>query len=188
MELLIAIAILGILITLAVPSLSQLIRNSQVTSQANEVIALINLARNEAIRRGLDGIAGSDGNADLAFLRLDSGNSNWEGNVSIAELSSDITLAGCPAAPDQIPDGIELVRCSEESGISLTVASDTSGQNFLSFVSRGYTSDFSGEVICLKHTQCSGNRQHRRIRVFPSGQVMLNDPQNDALSCNSICQ
>jgi len=51
LELLIAIALLGILLTVAVPSFLNAIQNSRVTTQANDLVTAFQLARSEALKR-----------------------------------------------------------------------------------------------------------------------------------------
>lgn len=50
-ELLIAVAVLGLLLTMGVPSMDGFIKNSQVKGQAYEFINTLNYARSEAIKR-----------------------------------------------------------------------------------------------------------------------------------------
>ena len=51
-ELLIALAIATILVTAAVPGFSTIIQNNRVTTQANEFLTALSLARSEALKRG----------------------------------------------------------------------------------------------------------------------------------------
>ena len=51
-ELLVTIALLGILLTLAAPNLSQFVSNNRLTSQANSLVSDILLARSESATRG----------------------------------------------------------------------------------------------------------------------------------------
>lgn len=51
-ELMITLTIMVLVLTLAVPSFQRLFENNRTTTQANELIASINLARSEAIRIG----------------------------------------------------------------------------------------------------------------------------------------
>lgn len=51
LELMVTIAIAGILIVVAVPSFSQTIRNSRLTTNINRLVASLNFARSEAIKR-----------------------------------------------------------------------------------------------------------------------------------------
>ena len=50
-ELMVTIALLSILLTLGVPSFHSLIRNMSLTTQANQFVASVQLARSEAVRR-----------------------------------------------------------------------------------------------------------------------------------------
>jgi len=53
MELLIGIAVLAILTTLALPAFTQFIANNRLASEANEMVASFQFARSEAIKRGV---------------------------------------------------------------------------------------------------------------------------------------
>lgn len=50
-ELMVTVVVIGILALVAVPAMTSMINNSQVTSQASELTAALQLARSEAIRR-----------------------------------------------------------------------------------------------------------------------------------------
>ena len=52
LELMVAIAVLAILATVGVPSFQDLIQNNRVTTQTNELVTALNLARTEAVKRG----------------------------------------------------------------------------------------------------------------------------------------
>lgn len=162
-ELLVAIAVLAILAALASPSLRKIIQDNQVSSQANEIISLINLTRNEAIRRGIDA-----NDTDQAILRLDASGSSWTANVSV---TGGETAEGCPSG---------VIRCSSNSDVALTASASE-----LSFESRGYLqkADWAPEFICLKHAVgCQGDRQHLAITILASGQI-----ETTRLACTAPC-
>ena len=52
-ELVMTMAIAGILVTIAIPSFNSIITSSRITSYANELVGALNLARSEAVRRGI---------------------------------------------------------------------------------------------------------------------------------------
>lgn len=52
LELMFALAVLGILLGIGVPSFITLTQNNRVTTQTNDLVTALNLARSEAIRRG----------------------------------------------------------------------------------------------------------------------------------------
>lgn len=51
-ELLVAMALLAILLGMAAPSLSQMLRDNQAAAELNAFIGMLNYARGEAVRRG----------------------------------------------------------------------------------------------------------------------------------------
>ncbi|MDT8410077.1 MAG: prepilin-type N-terminal cleavage/methylation domain-containing protein [Wenzhouxiangellaceae bacterium] len=163
-ELMVTLAVLAILVTAATPSLQKMIRDNRVTTQSNELIALINLTRNQAIREGID-----ENDVGMeALLRLTPITAGWNGNVSV---TGEEPAEGCPS---------DVIRCSENRNVNLTTTSTE-----LSFESRGYLQKtvWSPETICLKHAgTCQGNRQHVQIRILPSGQI-----DNRRLACKTVC-
>lgn len=166
-ELLVAIAVLAILLTIAVPSLQKIIRDNRVTSQTNELIALINLTRNQAIRESID-----INDTREATLQLDATSSGWTGNVSVTDADP---AQGCPA---------NVIRCSANTEVDLTTGTETNSLA-LSFEARGFLDPFAEAAICLKHTRpddCEGERQHVEIRIRPTGQI-----ETTGLSCTATC-
>lgn len=51
-EMMIALILLSIVMAIGIPSLGQMIRNNQMTTQGNNVLGALQLARSEALRRG----------------------------------------------------------------------------------------------------------------------------------------
>ncbi|CAG1021053.1 hypothetical protein DOJK_00750 [Patescibacteria group bacterium] len=53
LELMIVVSLAGVLMALAVPSFRDMIRNTRLTTYANEFVTALNLARSESIKRGV---------------------------------------------------------------------------------------------------------------------------------------
>jgi type IV fimbrial biogenesis protein FimT len=51
-ELLVTIAIAAIVVTLAVPGMAAMVRNAQLSGNANQLVTALHLARSEAVKRG----------------------------------------------------------------------------------------------------------------------------------------
>lgn len=150
LELLIGIAVLAILVTIAVPSLSDLIKSNRVTGQTNELVSIINFARNEAIRR----------NENIPVV-LTSTADGWSGEVR-----------------DPSGDGAEsctaqgALRCADYRDVQLSQDIDnTSDTATMTFNSRGYLTPFSPVNIDLEHDDCRNSRHRRTISILPTGQV-----------------
>jgi len=78
-ELIATVAIASILLTLALPSLSAIVVNNQLSATANEFLAALNLTRSEAIKRG-------------QYVVMRKTGSNWEDGWQIfVDLKRDST-------------------------------------------------------------------------------------------------
>jgi len=107
LELMIAVAIAGILLVIGVPSYRLLAANNRATSQANSFISLITYARTEAIRRNrtvglcksIDGTTCSTASAGwesgvLVFTFTDTNsNGTWDSGESINIVRADVPFA-----------------------------------------------------------------------------------------------
>ena len=151
-ELLVAVSVGAILLVIAVPSFQEVRKNSQVAAQSNELLALISLAKSQAIRI----------NADVE-LQLGQSADRWWAYVRLPP--EDVEEDPPPDCPNI--DGV--VRCAQGDSVEI-------GPNSVSVVfnNRGHLSGASwpaGSTIFLKHEACAGGRQHRRIDIRPTGQV-----------------
>lgn len=82
-ELIITISIAAILAGIAIPSFNSIIQSTQLTTYANELVASLNLARSEAVKRGVQ----------VSVRRKGSANNNWDSGWDIfTDLDGDGTL------------------------------------------------------------------------------------------------
>lgn len=83
-ELMVALAIAVILITIGLPSFSEMIASNRVTSQTNDLVSALNTARYEAIRRG----------APVCVKRVSGTAQNWAGGWRVfVDSKSNRTVA-----------------------------------------------------------------------------------------------
>ena len=92
-ELMVTLAIAAILVSLAAPSFKDIIQNNRMTTQYNELLASLSVARSEAIKRGEDVIA------------LSSNGNNWEDGWTVFV---DTDGDGAPSAAETIRVGATL--------------------------------------------------------------------------------
>ncbi|WP_026287658.1 GspH/FimT family pseudopilin [Thioalkalivibrio sp. ALJ24] len=151
-ELMVTIAVLAIVLTLAVPGFQALVQNNRATTLANELTTAINLARSEAVRRG-----------EVVTVCADSSD-NWEEGWRV-ELGS-----GCNATGDdvlRIWDAPHATSVIDASGIE-SVPFDALGSRY-----EEPGSSASSEVEFEVHAEnCSGERA-RTLKVSRGGRVSV---------------
>ncbi len=82
LEIMIGIAIIGIVMAVAVPNLSNSLKNGRVTALSNELLASLNFARSEAIKRRVNvTICNTPDGTDMSDPSIDdcdAGGTSWE--------------------------------------------------------------------------------------------------------------
>jgi type IV fimbrial biogenesis protein FimT len=126
-ELLIAIAILAILVGVAGPSLRDLMMNAAMTSQTNDLMAALAVARNEAARRSARTVICTSSNGTACT------DSQWhEGWIVIIDADADGDLdAGTSALNVQAVAGGDMTITSVGHG------TNASSARFVSYVASG---------------------------------------------------
>lgn len=89
-ELMVAVAVLTILITVGVPAFTDFVQNSRTTTQVNEMIRVLSLARSEALERGERvGVVAVGGDWSNGFQIRRDGNSDGDFTDAQDELIRD---------------------------------------------------------------------------------------------------
>lgn len=158
-ELMVVIAIAGILTALALPSFSTAIRNSRLAGATNEFIGAVNLARSEAVRTNRGGTVCASSNGSSC-------GSSWaDGWIVFADLNRN-----------GVVDADETVVRYQQSlrGLAIAGASSTSFR----FSPRGECIDCTagvfgtGDDLVLQASPCASGQTHiRALRVLRSGAV-----------------
>lgn len=92
MELMVTITIAGIVMGLALPSFNAAIRNNRLTTYANDFVTAMNVARSEAVKRGMSVTVRRVDN--LSFTNLGAG-ANWENGWDVfADVNGNGTYNG----------------------------------------------------------------------------------------------
>ncbi len=168
-ELMVAVAVLAILVSLAAPSMRATLQNNRATAQANQLVTALNLARSEAVKRGsiVALCSSEDGNAcrtDDAF--------DWSDGWILFDDNND-ALIGDPVinSPDEV-----LRAWGALAGD--TTLGPNSGSGFARFGPQGRLIGANTEVFQLRIPGCSGD-QNRDITVRASGRV-----QSERVDCS----
>lgn len=105
MELMVTVAVLAILASLAAPSFTAVINNNRLATQANDLVASLQLARMEAVRR----------NESVAVCRSADGATcagtagAWTGWLTVLTRNNEILRAGTARAPVQISSAAHTI-------------------------------------------------------------------------------
>jgi type IV fimbrial biogenesis protein FimT len=155
LELMTALAVLGILLGIGVPALSNMSRNSQIAAESANLVSALNLARSEAIRRGVRvSICPA---ADMESCVED--DADWSGGWLLFEDNyGDMGV---------LNDSDVLLQSWAAPANGVTVTSEA---KFVTF-SRQARAEFAGKFEVSKEG-CS-NSQKRQIDIDISGRVGL---------------
>lgn len=175
LELMIVLSIAAILVTVAVPSMSRLIRESQASSSINDLVYAMRLARNEAVTRKLPvAVCASDGTEctqdndwEQGWMVFTDPNGNGQ-----CEDDGDRNCTGGGRILHRVrdvPDDFSLSASGNQAGSGLVVF-DANG------FAPGYLTTFT---LC----DGTGKVDPRGFSVIMSGRIGSKEPGD--LSCSS---
>jgi len=137
-ELVATIAIAGILVTLAIPDFNSIITNSRLTSYANDLVSALNLARSEAVRRG---ISVTVRKVDNYSCTNSGAGVNWENGWDVF---TDIDNDGkCDAV-----NGDELIRTYSTLTPFYILRGNNNISNYIRYLPTGLSNTNGSFVIC----------------------------------------
>ena len=177
-ELLVTLALVAILMTVAAPSFVAFQRNAELTSLANTLLASMNAARGEAMKRGRNAFVSPIDNAKwesgwVVYVDMDK-SQNYSS-------SSDITLLSIPSTPSYIAI----------TGTKNVIASPP----YIMFDASGYSKDKSGGFGALTFSIARNDvssseiaAQTRRLIIASTGRIRLCKPVTDPTCTASATQ
>jgi len=174
-ELVMTMAIAGILIGIAIPSFNSTITSSRITSYANDLVSALNLARSEAVRRGIQVTVSTNGTL-----------THWESGWTVfVDFSSDeiydppdnLCTTNANGAPTE--DCLLRVFPGLANGYTLTTG-NSSYQKAASYIPRGLSNVVDGDIFRL----CNGSDMttSRSIVIDGVGRAHVSPP-GSTVSC-----
>lgn len=169
-ELLITLVILGVLIAVAVPSFSDIRRNSELSGAANNFLSALNAARAEGMKRNMHAIVTPiDGDNDwskgwVVFVDVDRGGTFSTGDLMVFQA----------AAPPS------YISISAGSGTG-TAAENPS---YLLFDGSGFAKTkagaFGANTVQISRNDVASTqyREIRRVKIAKTGRVRICTPQS----------
>lgn len=175
-ELMVTIVVLAILLAIGIPAFASLIASNRLTSATNELMAALQTARTEALRRNArvtvcpaaptaNGCSGAWRDGWIAFVDPSAG------NAPSPENAADILFRGGP-----LPTGIVAVANAPLS-------------SYVSFTADGASKQLNGGFlagtlrVCSTSTALTNERRARDLVLIASGRLVLTHPGAVAASC-----
>ena len=187
-ELMVTIALTAIILTQAVPSFNALVQNNRLISEKNEFISALNLARSEALKRGVRvTVCASD---DQTTCNTNKWEKGW---IIFSDRNANVALdAGtgvCLATEDcliRVSTGL-----SDGNTLAARKSGATAGTGFLQFTPRGAVDAAATFTFCDRrgeeHARATNiNTLGRAISASDSGaDGIVNDIDGNNVSCSA---
>ena len=157
-ELLMGITVLGLLLAIGIPSFSEMVRNNRTTTQVNEFVSSLSVARSEAMKRGMPVSICAANEAQTACAGADA--ADWANGWLI--------FTDRLGNPGVIDEGDEILQRARAIGMGLGMASNDVG--FVRFGSVGRPTEAVDVSFDIEHESCSGNNR-RVVAVQRTGRV-----------------
>ena len=168
-ELLITLTLVAILLAFGVPSYKTFVANNRMTAQYNQVLASLNLARSEAVKRGssVTICKSSDG------ASCDTGGNHWEeGWIVFADTGTIGSAAG-----DTILQVAGHLKGDNTLRPSMAAGSATAFDNYVTFkgsgIAYGSGGGATGQAGSLALCDTRGVQEAKAININASGRIAL---------------
>ncbi|MFA7096022.1 MAG: GspH/FimT family pseudopilin [Gammaproteobacteria bacterium] len=153
-EMIITLTVAAIVLAMAVPGFSNLIRTNRVAAQTNELVSALNLARSEAVTRSMNvSVCTSDTGNDCT-------NTNWEEGWIVF---TDAGTAGTVDGADQVLKVFQAVN-----SIAIT-GSGFANANYLQYRATGRADSSGTFTICPDRSGVRG----RKVNVSTTGRIKV---------------
>jgi len=174
-ELMITLVIGAILLTQAVPSFFTTIQNNRLVTYTNDLVSDINLARSEAVKRGIRVVLCRSADPSLASPACGGTANTWTSGWLIF---ADADASGAFSAGDT------LIRVGLPIAADTTIITNNIANNNLEYNADGTTNEGGGTgVFALCDSRGAGNG--RQIQVNAMGRPQLVKGSDATISCTN---
>lgn len=158
-ELMVGISVLALIMAIAIPSFSNIVNNNRVVSGANNLVAALNFARSEAIKRGDSVTVCSSANGTSCA-------------ASTAWATGWIAFVDAAGTNGVVDAGDTVIQVWPAVDSPLTF---TGTRNFIQYTSNGMpnpipTGTPAQETFTIQKPSCTGNKA-RQVAVTLTGRV-----------------
>jgi type IV fimbrial biogenesis protein FimT len=167
-ELMVTVAVLAVMLTLAAPSFVTFQRNSELTTTANSFAAALTAARAEAMKRQLN-----------AFVRPRSGDDWTQGWVVFVD--ADWDFLGTSSTDIQVSTQGPIPSAIV---VNYNGAPSDANSHYLMFNGAGFLRDTNGSFGASRAIELKSGTESRFIIVNPAGRMRVCNPARES-NCNS---
>lgn len=161
-ELVVTMVVLAVLVAAAVPSFTRLLLNAHRSTVLSELTAALNLARAEALGRGLPVVVCRSSNATTC------GSGSWEqGWLVFINNDND--------SPAVVDAGEEILKVRQESQPAYSLVPDNNYLNFITYRADGSVNNFGRITYCDRR----GVAEARALLINRAGRVRLSRDTDD---------
>lgn len=161
-ELMVALAVLAILVSIALPSFEETIKNNRINTEQRKLLSAINVARSEASSRNQVITIGSDGG------------SRWDDGFKIYTDNEAAGNSSYSAGADTL-----IKDVAGNNNKDLKILSNAAGASFISFKGNGLLNEAEDVVIAICDDR--GAARGRQITINRVGRASVISP---AASCS----
>lgn len=175
LELMVAIAVAAILISVSAPSFRTIIQNNRIVGQSNQLVTAFQLARSEALKRNTTFVVCSSADGKAC-------GGNWTDGWLVAEDSAGVGSASVTVA------NVIRVWAAPEGDLAITNA-----PGFVRFLPRGAVDRSVGTDYPLDPNivlSITDSTVERALCVAPTGRVAIvnpDDPDAPTAAIEAIC-
>jgi type IV fimbrial biogenesis protein FimT len=160
LELMVAVAVLAILLSIGVPSFSQMVRDNRVVANTNELVVALSVARSEAVKRGAPTAVCARTGPTTDVCRT-GGSNDWSSGWLV--FTDQAGVAGVINSGDEILQRFDAAP----AGVSLV----TNNRPSVRFSGSGLPPDGAVDTtFTIKHDVCLGNSR-RTVKITATGRL-----------------
>ena len=189
-ELMVTVAVFGILVAIALPNMRSIIQNTRISTQINELTSDLNFARSEAIKRGTDFTVSNITICKSAIPTAATPTCNttasagWDsGRIIFIDGTPAVGVAAAIAPNGQYAAAETLLRVREVlDGTNTLTANDTSGaggpnaQNLIIYTRAGGTTISVALAAVFNLCDERGAAYGRSLTIGPTGRATVTKP------------
>jgi type IV fimbrial biogenesis protein FimT len=168
-ELVVTVSLAGILMAVAIPSFIEAIKSNRLTTQANEFMAALNLARSEAIKRGVQ----------VTVQRKGSTSGAWEDGWDVfvdsdanETFSDDFDANPCETNADGSPSEDCLLKTYPALAGSTLRTGNSTYKNYAAYAASGLSIN-SSQVDTFTLCQGTDTSLSREIKISSTGRARV---------------